>query len=333
MPTETAKDEIFLMFERSTIPKLEIKEMKPPKTIGCIVTSIEYGKSALEFGIKLKKKWNSKIKVYSWVRYYVDVIHILDRVISAEKLLEQQIHDEYDDIKNITAVMSPSPTSVQAKIKELTATQGRSIDLIIKKVTESSLQLLTIPSPLFDDEEHKRDSLGNEIEILLRTLPRSLPICLVPRQTSGDNNTVVVVIHPEVISTLTSRILQLFDSNTKIVLVSVLDPKLVDLFYLMQSREENEESSQTKDSIESNMKERLHGFMEQVVTTIRGKVKVTETKIVSGSIGLSIATIVEKYDAANLLVMSRSTSEDLLDPEVELLGRLVPNTRLFIVWN
>ena len=73
--------------------------------------------------------------------------------------------------------------------------------------------------------------------------------------------------------------------------------------------------------------------MEQVVTTIRGKVKTTEIEIISGAIGLSIANVVERHNAANILVYSRASEEDLLDHEVDVIARLVPETRVFIVWN
>ena len=81
------------------------------------------------------------------------------------------------------------------------------------------------------------------------------------------------------------------------------------------------------------MKQRFQGFMEQMVATLRGKVNSTKMEIVTGTVGLTISNMVDTHQAANVLVYSRATEEDLLDPEVDIIGRLVPKTRIFIVWN
>jgi len=334
MPTENVKDEIFLLFERSVIPKLEIKELAAPKTIGCIVSPGEYGFTALETGQNLAKRWGSKIQVYSWVRYYDDVQHIISRAVSEELLLEQKIKEKYN-IEQAKPVMSPTPSNLQKVIAEVEQKQGRSVDLMLRYASEGSFQLLTVPVPLFGDEEHKEDTLGAEVEILFRKTPRSLPICLVPHQTTGDEHTVVVVVHPDIIAPLTSRILQLFDEKTNVVLVAVLDPKLVDLLFLMRSEPIGEGSGEvlTKEAVEDSMKQRFQGFMEQMVATLRGKVNSTKMEIVTGTVGLTISNMVDTHQAANVLVYSRASEEDLLDPEVDIIGRLVPKTRIFIVWN
>lgn len=336
MPTNSVKNEIFLMFERSVIPKIEIEEKKPPKNLACVVTSGINGISALETAIKLGKDWNTKIQIFSWVRYYNDVIHILNGAIAAENLLVQQIKENFK-LEDITPVMSPKPITLQKKITELAEKQGRSVDLFLNFLSEGNYELLFIPVPLFArdyDEEYMKETLGSDIEIILRKTTRSLPICLVPKKTSGDNNTVIVLVRPDVIAPITSRILQFFDDNTKVILLAVLDPKIVDLFYLMRSNEENPDESPSKEDIENQMKEKLRGFTEQVIATIRSRVKSVEIEIISGSsLGLSTASIVESHNAANVLVYSHSTEEDFLDPEVDIITRLVPQTRIFIVWN
>ena len=102
----------------------------------------------------------------------------------------------------------------------------------------------------------------------------------------------------------------------------------------MRSSDDGPENSITKEEIEEQMEKKLQGFLEQMVATLRGKVKSTTIEIVKGSsLGLSTANLVESHNASSILVYSRSTEEELLDPEVELLSRLVPHTNIFIVWN
>ncbi|MHA2364250.1 MAG: hypothetical protein ACXAC7_09855 [Candidatus Hodarchaeales archaeon] len=327
------KDEIFLMFERSIIPKIEIEERPKPKYIGCVVSPGEFGKTALDLSVNLSKRWNAKIKFFSWVRYYIDLEKTLNRAIAEEELLEQQINDKYDLKFEINPVMSPRPIDVKSKLHEMVEKEQRSVDLMLKYASEGSFDLFSIPIPIFGDESHKVDTLGEEAEVLLRRTPRSLPICLVPQETSGDENTVVVVVHPDVITQLSSRILQFFDQNTKVILISVLDPKLVDIFHLMRTSEKDETEPPTREEIEQLMKERLRGFMEQMLATIRGKVKSVQIEITSGTLGLTLSNIVETHNAANILVFSRASEEDLLDHDVDIIGRLVPKTRIFIVWN
>ncbi|MHA2363494.1 MAG: hypothetical protein ACXAC7_06025, partial [Candidatus Hodarchaeales archaeon] len=240
MLTNMKKDDIFLMFEQSIIPKIEIEERPKPKLIGCVVSPGQIGKQALDLSVNLSKRWNAKIKFFSWVRYYIDIEKTLNRAIAEEKLLEQQIKNRYNLKFDIKTVMSPRPADVKTKLHEMVEKEQRSVDLMLKYASEGSFDLFSIPIPIFGDESHKADTLGEEVEVLLRRTPRSLPICLVPQGTTGDENTVVVVIHPDVIAPLISRILQFFDQNTKVILVSVLDPKLVDLFHLMQQGEKDE---------------------------------------------------------------------------------------------
>ena len=103
----------------------------------------------------------------------------------------------------------------------------------------------------------------------------------------------------------------------------------------MRSEPKGEGSDEvlTKEAVEDSMKQRFHGFMEQMVTTLRGKVNSTKIEIVTGTVGLTITNMVDIHQAANVLVFARASEEDLLDPEVDIIGRLVPKTRIFIVWN
>ena len=80
------------------------------------------------------------------------------------------------------------------------------------------------------------------------------------------------------------------------------------------------------------VQERLTEFTEQITATIRGSVKDIATEIVSGSLGVSIQNLVDKYNAGNVLVYSHSNQDDLLDAEVDILARLVQATMITIIW-
>ncbi len=341
MASEKMKNEVFDLFKRSVAPKLEYIERKTPTKVGSVVVDSPHGQTALKLGIRLTKRWNAQIEVFAWVQYYAELISTVNRAIAEEEMLIEHTLKKLEDLKvPVTPVVSPRPQELKEELETILEKKGSSLSLMLKLLQKQKLDLLTLPIPLFETKIDKQsDSLGREVEVILRKSPRSLPIVLVPHETTGDENTVVVVVHPEIMGPLTSRILQLFSNATKVILTSVIDPKLIDLYYLVQpDLKEEEKQTEPVDrpttiEIEQMLRERLHAYLEQIAVTIRDKVKSTHIEVVTGSLGVSVQNLVEKYNASNLLVYSQATPDDMLDSEAELMSRLVEKTCIYIVWD
>ncbi|OLS26692.1 MAG: hypothetical protein HeimC3_07940 [Candidatus Heimdallarchaeota archaeon LC_3] len=334
MASEDIKDEFYLMFERSVVPKIEIVKKNPPKNIGIVITYVpqktEENRRPLEIAQKISKNYSAKLFVFAWEKYYTDLITLINRAEAQQGLLVENII-KYFQIKDIISVQSPKPKDIHEQIDKLMKESGSSMDFLFNQIMEKKLDYLCIPTPLTKTEQDSKDTLGEEIEVLLRKSAKSFPVSLIPRNISGDMNTVVVIVHPDTVIPITNSILQLYDDNTKIVLCAVLDPKIVELYHLVQT-EKKPDPNLSLDSIKEKLQRRLKEFMEQIIATVRGNVKNIETEIVTGSLGISIQNLVDKYNAGSVLVYSHSNQDYLLDIDVDIIGRMVSKTMITIVW-
>jgi hypothetical protein len=316
LASEDVKDEFYLMFERSVVEKIEVEQKSPPKKVG--------------IGLRISKNYSANLTVFAWERYYNDLSTLVNRAEAEQALLVENIKEDFS-IKDILSVQSPKPKDILEQLDKLMKSSGSSLDNLLRQISEKKLDYLCIPMPLFKSEQATTDTLGEEIEVILRRVAKSLPVSLIPRNVSGDMNTVVVIVHPDTVVPITNAILQLHDNNTKIVLCAVLDPKIVELYHLVQA-EKKQDPNLSLDNIKEKLIERLTEFTEQITATVRGNVKDIDTEIITGSLGISIQNLVDKYDAGNVLVYSHSNQDGLLDADVDIIGRMVQKTTITIVW-
>ncbi|MHA2104928.1 MAG: hypothetical protein ACW981_15985 [Candidatus Hodarchaeales archaeon] len=334
MASEDVKDEFYLMFERSVVEKIEVEQKSPPKKVGIVVTYVpqktEENRRPLEIALRISKNYSANLTVFAWERYYNDLSTLVNRAEAEQALLVENIKEDFS-IKDILSVQSPKPKDILEQLDKLMKSSGSSLDNLLRQISEKKLDYLCIPMPLFKSEQATTDTLGEEIEVILRRVAKSLPVSLIPRNVSGDMNTVVVIVHPDTVVPITNAILQLHDNNTKIVLCAVLDPKIVELYHLVQA-EKKQDPNLSLDNIKEKLIERLTEFTEQITATVRGNVKDIDTEIITGSLGISIQNLVDKYDAGNVLVYSHSNQDGLLDADVDIIGRMVQKTTITIVW-
>jgi hypothetical protein len=334
LASEDVKDEFYLMFERSVVEKIEVEKKPPPKKVGIIVSYVpqktEENRRPLEIAQRISKKYSANLTVFAWERYYNDLITLVNRAEAEQGFLIENVKEDFD-INDIISVQSPKPKDILEQLEKLRENAGSSLDNLLRQIAEKKLEYLCIPMPLFKTEQTTKDTLGEEIEVILRRTAKSLPVSLIPRNVSGDMNTVVVVVHPDTVVPITNGILQLYDENTKIILCAVLDPKIVELYHLVQT-EKKQDPNLSLDNIKEKLLERLTEFTEQMVATIRGNVKDIDTETITGSLGVSIQNLVDKYDAGSVLVYSHSNQDGLLDSDVDIIGRMVQKTMITIIW-
>ncbi len=328
------------MFKRAVVPKLEITERPPPTNIGCIMTP------GSQFVLKavsvLARKWKAKILVYHRVKYLRDLMGVLNRAITEEKVLISSVKDFFknEDLPISSRSMTiPTIEEVSNEIENFLKKKKKFIDELIIQYQSHELGLLVVPIPMFKlehGEDITEDTLGSEVEQLLRKAPKSLPLLLVPPETEGKEHTVVAYFQPQHMTNLASRLIQFCDERSIVILVAVIDTKLLELYKMIQAdmkttSDEGANSTEPEPiSLEEMLKERMRALADRVIATVRPHVKEITLEIASGSVIGSIRSVIEKHEAMYLMVFSRDVTDVSLDVETEMLSRLVKNTKIFI---
>ncbi len=345
MSSDQLRDEVFWMFKRSVVPKLEITIHPRPQKIGCIVTP--GSQFVLEAVDILAKQWNSEIFVYHRVKYIRDLMSILNRAFTEEKLLISSVNEFFENTDLTITLQSmtvPPLDEVRQEIENFLKRKKKFIIELLTHAQEQHVELLVVPIPMFKlehAEDAAEETLGSELENLLRNAPKSLPLLLVPSETKGKEHVVVVFFEPRHMTALAERLTQFCSKDSHVILVSLIDTKLIELYQMMHAEttepgtskgEETTPTSEAVDakSVEETLKERMRELADRVVATVRPHVKSIELEIISGSLVAGIRSIVEKHEAMYLMIFTHASPEEALDSETEMLSRLVKNTKIFI---
>ncbi len=345
MSSDQLREEVFWMFKRAVVPKLEITIHPRPAKIGCIVTpGSQFVLDAVNI---LAGRWNSSVIAYHGVKYTNELMNVINRAMTEEKMLISSINEFFEDKELKTTLHSmtiPPLEELKDEIDKILKKKKKFIMELLANVQDRQLELLIVPIPMFKMEtsgDISEGSLGTEVENLLLHAPKSVPLLLVPSETIGKEDVVVALFEPRYMRALAERLTQFCDKSTHVILVSLIDTKLIELYQMIQeeTKETSEESSSSEESegesiaaksIEDTLKDRMRELADRVVATVHPHVKSVELKIISGSLVAGVRSIIEEHEAMYLMIFSRVTPEEAIDSETELLSRLIKNTKIFI---
>ncbi len=337
MPTKNIRDEVFWLFERSLKPKLEIVKKPVPRTIGVATVPGKPGEKALEQAIDLAKTWQSELRIFAWDRYVNELLGILNRTIAEEELLISRVQEKLAKIDvtySLKRIISPSPEGIKKLIEDALQKEGSSLDQFIEKIKEAELNLLIAPIPMFEQEHDITQSLGSEIDVILRRSPKSLPLLFIPRKIKGDLNKVLVFTRPDALGVVGSRILQFFGENTEIILVGLIDQTIINAFELVrtvQSGKDSETELSATEGIADTLVSNLRGSLEQLATSIHKSVKSVSVHVLVKPDAITVKELAETHETGNVLLSWQTMGEDVMDRFVEIYLRTLSNARVFIV--
>ncbi len=337
MPAKNIRDEVFWLFERSLKPKLEIVKKPVPKKIGVATVPGKPGGKALEEAITLAKTWKSELKIFAWDRYINELLGILNRTIAEEELLISRVKEKLSTVEipfSLKRIISPSPEGIKKLIEEALQKEGSSLDQFIEQIKEAELNLLIAPIPMFEQEHDITQSLGSEIDVILRRSPKSLPLLFIPRKIKGDLNKVLVFTRPDALGVVGSRILQFFGKETEIILAGLIDQTIINAFELVrtvQSGKENKAELSVAEDLAETLASNLRGSLEQLATSIHKNVKSVNVHVLVRPDAITVKELVETHETANVLLSWQTMGDDIMDRFVEIYLRTLSHARVFIV--
>jgi hypothetical protein len=333
MPFDKTTDNVLWLFERSIVPKVELSLRPKPQKIACIVTQETVGQKALETGVHLAKKWDAKLNVFVWIKYYDEILRVVEGTLAEQTKLLSETKEIISKTtkKEIISALSPNPEKLKKKFLSIVQESGYSVDYILDQIRERQLDLLIIPAPLFAQETLRNDILENEMVAILSLSPRSLPALIVPQKITGNDDTVVVVARPRTLTILSERILQFFGEKTNVILLVLIQPSLIETFELL-AMEKNEEVPD-QDEIERILTKRMKEAVTSSVASIRKNVGSIKIETRREAAGIAVREVVNKHNAANILIYSRADPDDTLDSQAYAVTRRIKNKRIYIVWD
>ncbi|MCG3218477.1 MAG: hypothetical protein KAR35_05700 [Candidatus Heimdallarchaeota archaeon] len=333
MPFERTTDNVLWLFERSIVPKIDLEVRPKPQKIACVVTQETVGQKALETGVHLAKKWDAKLNVFVWIKYYDEMLRIIEGTLAEQTKLMSEAETVTSKItkKEIIPALSPYPDEIKKQLLSTVQKTGFSIDYILSQIKKRQLDLLIIPAPLFAQDTLRNDILEDEMVALLSLSPRSLPALIVPRKITGNDDTVVVVARPLTLTILAERVMQFFGTKTNVILLVLIRPSLIETFELLAI--ERNEKVPDQEEIERILTKRMEDAVTTSVSSIRKHVKSIKIETRKEAAGIAIKNVVDKYNAANVLIYSRADPDDTLDSQAYAVTRRIKNKRIYIVWD
>ena len=88
-----------------------------------------------------------------------------------------------------------------------------------------------------------------------------------------------------------------------------------------------------QDEIERILTKRMEDAVTTSVSSIRRNVKSIKIVTRKEAAGIAVREVVNKHNAANVLIHSRADPDDTLDSQAYAVTRRIKNKRIYIVWD